>query len=244
MSALWVEELGAGDSVVLLHGTVAYGSRSFAAQLPLAERWRLLIPHRRGYGASPKDGPVGWDRDAADLPALLPGEGAHVVGFSAGALAALAAAPACAERIRSLALLEPPAYGIALDVPAVAELYARVRAVFAADLTASQHEAAFLRAYGFAWEERELSPEVAEGTLVSRRERDLGEAVFDLGALRAAPFPTLVVSGGWHPAMEAIAERLAAELGAERLVLPGALHHVNRVPELNDHLEAFWRSAG
>ena len=244
MSALWVEELGAGDPVVLLHGTVAYGSRSFATQLSLAERWRLLIPHRRGYGASPKDGPIGWDRDASDLPALLPGEGAHVVGFSAGALAALAAAPACAERIRSLAALEPPAYGIALDVPAVAELYARVRAVFAADLTASQHEAAFLRAFGVAWEERELSRVVAEGTLTSRRERDLGEAVFDFGVLRAAPFPKLVVSGGWHPAMEAIAERLAAELGAERLVLPGALHHVNRLPGLNERLEAFWRSAG
>ena len=43
MSTLWVEELGAGDAVVLLHGTVAHGSHAFATQLPLAERWRLLL---------------------------------------------------------------------------------------------------------------------------------------------------------------------------------------------------------
>ncbi|MGH7907343.1 MAG: alpha/beta fold hydrolase [Candidatus Binataceae bacterium] len=46
--------LGAGGpAIVLVHGSLNDGSVAFLAQVPLAERWRLIIPNRRGYGNNP-----------------------------------------------------------------------------------------------------------------------------------------------------------------------------------------------
>ena len=44
------------------------------------------------------------------------------------------------------------------------------------------------------------------------------------------PFPKLVVSGAHHPAFDAICDVLERELDAERAVLPGAGHAVQRAP--------------
>src|SRR6266498_3353305 len=55
-----------------------------------------------------------------------------------------------------------------------------------------------------------------------------GEPAVD--ELAAAPFPKLVVSGGHHPAFDAVCDVLEARLGAERAVLPGAGHSLPRAP--------------
>jgi citrate synthase len=47
--------------------------------------------------------------------------------------------------------------------------------------------------------------------------------------LAAAPFPKLAVSGGHSPAFEAVCDVLEQRLGAERAVLPGMGHSVQRL---------------
>jgi hypothetical protein len=54
--------------------------------------------------------------------------------------------------------------------------------------------------------------------------------------------PTLVVSGGWDPLQENLADRLSDALGAmaQRAVVPGRGHVVQRTgAPFNDTLEAF-----
>src|SRR5579862_721574 len=81
---LQITTLGdSGPTVILVHGSLNDGSIAFSAQAPLAKRWRLLIPNRRGYGNSPATDKVDVDVDAADIVQLL-GSGAHVVGTSMG----------------------------------------------------------------------------------------------------------------------------------------------------------------
>ena len=57
--------------------------------------------------------------------------------------------------------------------------------------------------------------------------------------LEPLPYPVLVVTGDHEPAFEAVADVLCARLGAERLVLRGAGHAVQRAPGFNAALEAF-----
>jgi len=54
----------------------------------------------------------------------------------------------------------------------------------------------------------------------------------------AAPFPKLVLSGGWAVAFEVVCDALAGGIGAECASVPGAGHGV-RDPALVAHLAAF-----
>lgn len=111
-------EHGSGRPVLLLHpGFVA------DAMLPLMDRpaltgYRLIAPHRRGYGSSdPESAPVGMAVLADDVIGLLDALGiqqADVVGHSFGGCVALEVARTRPERVGRLALLEPP-LGFALS---------------------------------------------------------------------------------------------------------------------------------
>jgi hypothetical protein len=60
-------------------------------------------------------------------------------------------------------------------------------------------------------------------------ERSPAEAVIPCDRLARAAFPKLVVSGAHSPAFEAVCDVLEERLGAERAVLPGAGHPVQRL---------------
>lgn len=110
---LAVRCVGAGDPVVLVHGSGG-GLHSWAAVADLlADRYRLWMPARRGYG--PSDVPAGvksFDDDTDDLLAVIEAAGApvHLVGASYGAIAALHVAAEHPGRLRSLAVFEPPLF--------------------------------------------------------------------------------------------------------------------------------------
>ena len=82
---------GDGEPVIFVHGSFVRGGGSWAAQRPLAERYRLRFVDRRGYGDSPPTDGEDFDRDADDIAGLLD-VGAHLVGHSYGAVACLVAA--------------------------------------------------------------------------------------------------------------------------------------------------------
>lgn len=128
-----VESLGAGDDVVLVHGALSWGRDTFASQLHLADRVRLHVVDRRGYGAAAPavEGEVGWPVDVPDLLTLLEDlGGAHIVGHSYGGVVALIAAGERPELVRSLVVVEPPVYDLADDAE-VADLAQRIGEVFA-----------------------------------------------------------------------------------------------------------------
>jgi pimeloyl-ACP methyl ester carboxylesterase len=88
-----------------------------------------------------------------------------------------------------------------------------------------------------------LPPELEQTARLLQVERGPWEAEIPLDTLAAAPFQTLVVSGAHHLAFEAICDRLVERLRAERIVLPGYGHAVQRHPAFNDALAQFVRRA-
>jgi pimeloyl-ACP methyl ester carboxylesterase len=102
-----VAALGNGPSIVFVHGLGDSGPAAWPAQRPLAARWRLVCPHRPGYGGSPRTGREDFEADAALIAELL-GDGAHLVGQGYGAVVALLAAAQRPRHVWSLTAIEPP----------------------------------------------------------------------------------------------------------------------------------------
>jgi len=235
---LAVEVLGEGDPVVLVHGS-GFRDANWSDQSELGGRYRLVLPFRRGYGQSPAGDPD-FAVDAEDIAGLLD-ERAHLVGFSYGGIGVLLAAASRPEFVRSVTAIEPPAFGIAAGDPAVQELMERLGPVFehAAELTPEQFGAAFGEALGF---ERPQEPDADRLSAIESfmQERSPYEAEIPFDKLQGVP--VLVLSGGWHPAFDAVCDVLEQRLGAERAVLPGKGHAAQHAPGFNERLLAFWES--
>jgi pimeloyl-ACP methyl ester carboxylesterase len=229
------------ERVVLVHGSVLGGAATWSGQRPLGERFELVVVERPGFPPSPPVPRVDFEEDAALVASLLrPGD--HLVGHSYGGVVALLASASRSETLCSLAVLEPPATQVALDVPEVAE-FARQAQELWADGPTDDPEAflrAFLVAVGSSFDPPSpLPPELEQTARLLTVERGPWEARIPLHELRAAPFPKLVVSGGHHPAFDAICDALERDLDAERLVLRGHGHAVQRHPDFNDALAGF-----
>ena len=239
-----VETWGSGPRVVLVHGSVADGRLTWAEQKALADRWTLVVPDRPGYGESP---PVEREDFEADAPLIaeLLADGAHLVGHSYGGVIALLAAAARPDAVRSLTVVEPPAFGLALGNPAVDDFVARMRAYGDA---APRDPEAFLRGFlELVGSNTRLATPLPEhlrrGAEVLRVERGPWEAAIPVEALARAAFPKLVVSGGHHAAFDAVCDVLERELRAERATIAGAGHTVQRTGRFNARLEGFLRRA-
>ena len=239
MTDLAVDVIGDGDTAVLVHGG---GVRdwTWSDQLALADRYRLVLPYRRGYGESPSADPD-FEHDGEDVAALLDRR-SHLAGFSYGGIGAFLAAARKPELVRSLVVIEPPAFGLAAGDPAVQELVARVEQVYTAhgEATPEEFALAFGAVVGFEPRERVDAP--LRSALASfQRERPPWEAEIPLA--RLAGIPALVVSGGWHPAFDAVCRELSARLGAELVTFLGAGHGAQHAPGFNERLVELWDSA-
>lgn len=242
---LHVEQWGEGERVVLVHGSLAVAAEEWAEQVPLAdEGFHLVAPDRRGHGASPEVAGEDYLVDAADVAALM-GDGAHLVGHSYGGLGAMFAAANRPEATRSLTLLEPAAFGDGFDHPAITALVEEVRTLWAAPSDDAEFVVAFLRAVGS--DPDAFPPEFLEAALplvpVFRNGRPFSEARLPLDEIAAATYPKVVVSGGHHPAFEALCDALAERIGAQRHIVEGAGHEVQFTGEpINEVLRWVWRS--
>lgn len=235
--------LGTGPRAVLVHGG-AGPARTWEMQRPLARRWRLVIPGRRGFGRSPPAERQDFDHDAADLlPLLAPS--AHLVGFSYGGLGALVAAGRRPGLVVSLTVIETPLFSIGRDDPDVIR-FERISNEFLALGLDARPEVLeeFLPAAALpAPSAGPLPPEVETEFRLARGGRPPGEARPDLEAIRDAGLPVLVVSGDHLPAIERLCDRLAEALAAERAVIAGRGHAIPRADGFNQRLEAFWSAA-
>jgi pimeloyl-ACP methyl ester carboxylesterase len=107
--ATWYDEHGTGDPLVLLHGGMA-AAESWGAQLPaFSERYRVLLPERRGHGhTADVDGPYTYeamtDETVAFLEAVLD-EPAYLVGWSDGGNVSLHVARDRPDLVRKLVVM-------------------------------------------------------------------------------------------------------------------------------------------
>jgi pimeloyl-ACP methyl ester carboxylesterase len=232
------------DRLVLVHGSVTNGATTWRAQAPLADRYRLVVLDRPGFPPGPPVERVDFDADAAWLAELLePGD--HLVGHSYGGVVTLLAAALRPDEVGSLTVIEPPCLDVARGNPVVDAFVAGGKELRAAGPSdPEEYLRLFMASVGAPPAPSHLPPALLAGARVLMAERPPWEARIPLAALAAAPFPTLVVSGGHSPALDAVCNVLEQELGAQRAVLPGAGHAVQRLgAPFNLLLDAFVRSA-
>ena len=103
-------ELGAGDPMLLIHGTGAYSAIWGEVPALLAASHRVIVYDRRGFGQSQGKRAANAHRHALDAAALLEhldAAPAVVVGWSGGGVLALDLAASRPDLVRSLVLIEP-----------------------------------------------------------------------------------------------------------------------------------------
>lgn len=252
----WDEAGPGAPRAVLVHGTMSWGTSCFAAQRPLAGRFRLDLPDRRGYGGSPGTPRSDYEADADDIAALLaatPG-GAHLLGHSYGAVGAMYTAARYPELVRSLVLVEPSALRAASSHPVVAAALDRIRASFGevpAEMSPQTYLTASTEPYGLPVPE--FTPAMLRATRTAMAERPCWDADFGFAPLAAAPWPKVVLNGTWetaHPeyraftgdALAACGEVVAAGIGAAHVRIEGADHfpHRDRADRVNALLADLW----
>ncbi|HEY4604462.1 MAG TPA: alpha/beta hydrolase, partial [Blastococcus sp.] len=105
----WYDEHGEGEPLVLMHGGLV-DARWFAPNIePLAERFRVYTPERRGHGhTADVEGPITYQLMADDTIAFLEaviGRPADLVGHSDGAFVAMLVAMQRPELVDRLVMI-------------------------------------------------------------------------------------------------------------------------------------------
>ena len=226
--------------ILLIHGSVVNGASTWAAQRPLADRFELVVPNRRGFPPGPEIERVDYEEEAVWLDAFLE-PGTHLVGHSYGGVIALLAAARRPELLRSLTVVEPPAMPVARGNPAADEAADDVERHWEhGPADPEEFLRGFLARVGAPAPPGRFSEELLQGARLLMVERYPWRAEIPLDQLAATRFPKLAVSGGHSPGFEAVCDVLAERLGALRAILPGEGHAVQRLGEpFNALLAAF-----
>ena len=241
-ASLFVDDRGAGTPVVLLHssGMSSRQWRSLAARL--APSHRVLAPDFVGTGKNPlwdDSVPFHYGLDVAAVGRLLDGvEGpAHLVGHSYGGLIALAVARTWPERVRSVAVFDPVAFGVLhdpADEAGLADLrQAEAQPVFTDEALGGSE--AWMQSFIDYWNGpdawRSLASPTQEqflrvGRTVFREVMSLMADRTGVASYAAMTAPTLLLAGERSPtAARRVTEVLRAALAnARREVVPGAGH--------------------
>jgi len=220
--------MGKRPRLLFVHGSVVNAELTWAAQKPLADRFDLVLPNRRGFPPGPDVASVDFEDEAVWFEQFVE-PGTHVVGHSYGGVIALLLAAARPD-LGSLTVIEPPATSVACGVPAVDAFAAGAEQLWS---EGPGDPAGFLRTFfaavGTPAPTGEFSAALLQGARTLMVERLPSEAEIPLDALAVTPFPKLVVTGAHHAAFEAVADVLEERLDAERAVFEGAGHSVQRV---------------
>jgi pimeloyl-ACP methyl ester carboxylesterase len=220
---------GSGDSVLLVHGSLVDGPATWVHQQPLSERFELRVVQRRGFGSSPGTDGEDFENDADDLCELLAAP-AHLVAHSYGAIGALLAATRRPRRVRSLTLVEPTSVTAGMDDPEVARAIGAIADWW---LRAPRDPAKFLAEYSSLLGVRvphagDGPAGLPEAARYLRHCRPPWTAEVPWEEVADAGIPTLVISGGHTPALDAVAAAVALRTGGEHTVIASSGHAVQR----------------
>lgn len=205
--------------VVFVHGLGSFGAAAWPKQHGMALAYDALFLRRHGFDAlaEPVESSVAADV-AILINALSDSGGGHVVAHEQGAISAMLAAVERPELVHSLTLVEPACLSLTADLPATASHRALMEPLFEVRHQlndADYHREFFRRA--FSAETSGL--ETAEARRSARRLR-LQAPPWEAPLQIVPGVPTLVLTGGWEPLYEEIAEYLQ-ETGALRRVAAG-----------------------
>lgn len=223
-----VERLGSGPPVVFVHGSIVGAARSWRKQRVLAEHWTLCLPNRPGFGSSPEPSRGDFEEEAPLVAELL-GDSAHLVGHSYGAVIALLAAAQRPGAVRSLTVSEPGLLALAAGDPVADAMMRRGEEMYRRGPETAPRD--FLLAFRSGVHSAHETPEelpawLERGARHAARERPPWHAEVPLDELAAAPFSKLVISGGHSPVFEAVCDRLAERVGAQREIISGRQHTI------------------
>lgn len=245
---------GRGPAVVVLHGAMQTAGSQRELADALADRFRVVLPDRRGRGSSAPRPPVTdpaaeVSRDVEDVAAVVRATGAQVlVGVSSGAVLALLAARAV-PAVRAVVAFEPP---LLADPARAATVLARLERELAAGRPTAALTTGWLAIeLGPAWvrrlPRRVLEVFVGLGSRAEARRaadptttmralaatlphdfRLVAAASADPEVFAEVAVPVLLVGTGRSPAyLRRALDTLAAVLpDARRVTLPGVGHEV------------------
>ena len=231
------------EAIIFVHGSLGAGD-AFAGQEILSTYYDVRVITRHGYTLASQAMKVDHDKDVLDLIEAA-GDGAHLVGTSTGALIAAKAAASCPEAIRSLTLIEPPAFAVAADIPSVASAIEALKLHWEKHgLSNREFMAGFLAALKMTRPVPKVIPPELDRAISLLRTEHLWAIDLPVGALSDAGVPVLVVAGGWSPAYDAICHRVASLTQGQLTTITGFGHAVQKAgPAFNDVLEMHLRRA-
>lgn len=233
-----IAESGAGDPLVLVHGSWDDRRVWAAIEDDLARHFHVVSYDRRGHTHSEDSSVPGTraddETDLARLIELLDLAPANVVANSFGASIALGLATRRPDLFRTLCTHEPPLLNLAPDDPVAAEIGSAVGAVVKL-IEAGEGETAaqnFVESFSpepGAWEQMSYDARAAmtaNAHTFADEQRDPWWADIDLDALGSIDFPVLLTRGEVSPPVfTTVATRLAEKIpGAEVALIPGADH--------------------
>jgi pimeloyl-ACP methyl ester carboxylesterase len=239
-----------GPVVLFVHGGVqgglGGGPSNFAEQKPLsAEGWLLKLPDRPGFGMSPSRGPDDQESDAIWIAEML-GDGSHVIGHSFGGAEALLAAGVRPQAVRSLVLIEPALQPLILTDPdsmrnpdALAALQ-NIGTFFITARTPAEFARLFAGSLGKG-EDGGPNPSLAALAESPEKGATLGCALLQARPASAAAMrqaaeiaaqshiPVLVISGGYSPAQDKVAEIVAKLTHGRHVIVSSPNHFVQQM---------------
>lgn len=237
------EKHGAGPALILVDGAMCY--RSFGPMPHLSE---LLAPHftvytydRRGRGESSNSKPYSVEREVEDIDALIQAAGgsALVYGISSGACLALEAALQLGQKVKKLAMYEPPYNSDGAAIQQWKEYRAQLSAALAANRRGDA-VALFMQLVGTPADQVNGMRQAPVWPMFEAVAPTLAYDAAAMGEDRSAPVdrathvkvPTLVMDGGANltmmPFMHTSATALAKAIPyAKHRTLEGQTHDVS-----------------
>jgi pimeloyl-ACP methyl ester carboxylesterase len=205
------------ERVVFVHGSGSFGAAAWPRQHGLSLDHDCLYVRRHGFSATEEPLPTDHGRDQTIIAEAL-GGGGHLVAHSQGAVPAMMLAVERPDLVRSLTLVEPACLSLTADLPATAAHIARMAPLFAGRAAMSDDDflRAFVRRVSDADARMPATPDARRDTARLRLQSPPWEAPLSI----VPGVPTLVLTGGWEPLYEEVAEYLAAT-GAVHRISPG-----------------------
>lgn len=225
------------ERVVFVHGAGSFGAAAWPRQHGLSLEFDCLYVRRHGFSTTGEPEPTDHARDQAIVAEAL-GGGGHVVAHSQGAVAAMMLAVERPDLVRTLTLVEPACFSLTAELPATAAHIALMTPLFADRTTMSDDE--FLQEFvRRAFSADAQPPTTAEARRSAARLR-LQSPPWEAPLSIVPGVPTFVLTGGWEPLYEEVADYLAGT-GAVHRQAPGG-HRPHDSREGDALIRAFLRT--